>query len=47
MLGRDSRTLSKLFEEVIKASDEYERMLLEVREAVDTPQRKFIEGLRY
>lgn len=47
MLGRDSRTLSKLFGEVVKFPDEYRNTLNKVKEISATIQKKFIEGLRY
>jgi len=47
MLGRDSRTLSKLFEEVVHSPVEYENVLSRVREILATEQKKFIEGLKY
>jgi hypothetical protein len=47
MLGRDSRALSKLFEEVANSLEKYERMLFKAQEVTNTPQKKFIVGLKY
>ena len=47
MSGRDSRTLSKLFEEVVSNPDDYERVYGKAKEVESVPQKKFIEGLRY
>lgn len=47
MLGRDLHTLSKLFESIVKSPDEYRNILNIAKETTVTPQRKFIEGLRY
>lgn len=35
MLGRDSRTLSKIFEEVVFKSFELDQLLVRLREAVE------------
>lgn len=47
MLGRDSRTLSKLFEGIVNSPVESEGILGKAQEAINTTQKKFIEGLRY
>lgn len=47
MLGRDSRTVSKLFEEVVGCPGEYKSLLGKAKEVLNAEQRKFIEGLRY
>jgi len=47
MLGRDSRTLSKLFDSVVEYPDEYDSTLIKAKEISVTPQKKFIEGLKY
>jgi len=47
MLGRDSRTLSKLFEEVVELPDECNQTLVKTKDIIVNPQKKFIVGLRY
>lgn len=47
MLGRDIRTLNKLFDEVVYSPVESDQLLVKLREAMDTKQEKIIEGLRY
>lgn len=47
LFGRDLRTLSKLFENVVESPVEYGQMLVKTKEILATPQNKFIEGLRY
>ncbi|MDQ5913839.1 MAG: hypothetical protein QG623_458 [Patescibacteria group bacterium] len=47
MFGRDSRTLSKLFESMVHSPLEYSGVLSKAKEVIATEQRKFIVGLRY
>ncbi|MDQ5913845.1 MAG: hypothetical protein QG623_464 [Patescibacteria group bacterium] len=47
LIGRDSRTLSKLFEEIVNSPDDYVKALVKAKEVFSTPQKKFIQGLKY
>lgn len=47
MLGRDVRTLNKLFEAVVSEAVEFVELLLKLKEAVGVKQKKSIVGLKY
>ncbi len=47
MSGRDSLTLSKLFEEMVQYFVEYDQLLIKPREAMNIKLTKVIDGLKY
>jgi hypothetical protein len=47
MFGRDSRTLSKLFESIANSPEGHERTLSKAKVIQSVTQKKFIVGLKY
>lgn len=47
MLGRDSRTLFKLFEDIVYTPVGNRDLLKRANEILNTEQKKFIDGLKY